>query len=190
MGKALVLRASQSDLTGRIAGNAYRVFMVPEKYSLMELAELVVTSFDLDFDQPYGFYSQTRDWTQSGECYELFDENDEELRNNFGQNCQDMEIVPINEVFSELEKRMLLIFDYAAEWHFIIDLVDIRKIDSKTKLPVTLETMGESEEPLVGSGLLDNDFDYDLEDDEYLDDFHDDDDYRDFDDYGDVDDYE
>lgn len=190
-GKALVLRVAQSDLFGRTEGKAYRIMMVPEQFSLMELAELVVTSFGLDFNQPYGFYSQTRDWSQSSECYELFDENDEELRNNFGKNCQDMEIIHICDVFTELEKRMLLIYDYTTEWHFIIELEDIRKIEATRTLPDVIESEGESEEPVLTSSLMDADFDFeDEENDDYLDESSDHEDYRDFDDFGDYDDYE
>jgi hypothetical protein len=64
--KTLIFRAS-------LAPNAYRAFEIADTSSLYALAQVIVRSFDFDFDHAFGFYSKLKgNIYDSPVRYELF----------------------------------------------------------------------------------------------------------------------
>ncbi len=51
--ETLIFRAS-------LAPNVYRAFEIADTSSLYELAQVIVRSFDFDFDHAFGFYSKLK----------------------------------------------------------------------------------------------------------------------------------
>lgn len=48
------------------------------------------------------------------------------------------------EIYIEGQKRMLFLLDYGDEWHFIVNLKEIRPPEGATKHPRVLESCGET----------------------------------------------
>lgn len=143
--KIYAFKAILSDWYGRIRGRPYRVLAVPAEFSLYDLAELIVDSFDFDLDHAFGFYENVKSWPDSRECYELF--KDLEREEGFGlepTHCASVKRTRLDKVFTEDRKRWLFLFDYGDEWHFIVDLKGIKPPEEGLSYPRLLESFGEA----------------------------------------------
>ncbi len=76
--KVYLLKVILSDWYGKVRGRPFRVFAIPEGFTLHSLAEAIVEGFDFDFDHAFGFYDNIERWTDSVEGYELFADIGEE----------------------------------------------------------------------------------------------------------------
>jgi len=138
-GKSVYLmKAVLSDLYGRAKGQPFRVLAVPEDYTLYGLAEAIIESFDFNFDHPFGFYDNIKKWTQSEEGYELFADIGEESE------FKGVKKTKVNSVFNQIGKRMLFLFDYGDEWHFIVELKGIELPEERRRYPFIVESFGEA----------------------------------------------
>jgi len=61
----------------------------------------------------------------------------------------------VGEVFDIVGKRMLFLYDYGDEWHFILQLKRVVTYDDNTEYPALVESVGEA--PLQYE-LLEGDF--------------------------------
>ncbi|MCD6478598.1 MAG: hypothetical protein J7L44_01795 [Candidatus Diapherotrites archaeon] len=131
-----LIKATMSDWYGRTRGMPYRVLAVPEGFTLYNLAEAILDSFDFYFDHAFGFYDNIKSWVESTEGYELFADTAE------GSEFKSVKRTEINEVFDKIKKKMLFLFDYGEEWHFIVELKGIESPKGNAKYPLVVESVG------------------------------------------------
>ena len=134
----LVIKAILSDRYGKVRGQPSRVLAIPEYFTLYSLAETIVDSFGFDFDHPFGFYDNIKRWSHSDEGYELFADIGE------GSKFKGVKITRVNKVFDEIGKKMLFLFDYGDEWHFIVELKGIEPQSENAKYPFVVESVGDA----------------------------------------------
>jgi hypothetical protein len=141
--KIYLIKVIQSDWNGRVRGQPYRILALPEELSLYRLAEAIVAAFDFDFDHAFGFYDNIRSWIDSEECYELFKDMPEEIIIEPSR-CRSVKKTKIRDVFFEVKKRMLFLYDYGDEWHFIIEFKGIEPQKENEKYPSIVKSVGEA----------------------------------------------
>lgn len=133
-----LVKATLSDWSGNVRGHPHRIIAIPEESTLYRLAEAVVDSFGFDFDHAFGFYSNIRQWTKSEEGYELFADIGEESKSG------GVERTKVGKVFDEIKKKMLFLFDYGDEWHFIVELKRVEPQSENVKYPFVVESVGDA----------------------------------------------
>jgi hypothetical protein len=136
--KICLMKAISTDRSGNVQGHPYRVIAVPEGFTLYRLAEAIVDSFGFYFDHPFGFYDNIRQWTKSKDGYELFADIGEESE------FKGVERTKVGKVFHEIKKKMLFLFDYGDEWHFIVKLEGIESLREIAKYPLVVESVGDA----------------------------------------------
>ena len=109
-----IVRARLNDLEPINGRKPFAVFAVDSDQSLSHLAATILLNFGFEMDHCYGFYSDTRYYTRSAEKYELF----ADIGEAEGPGVQH---VSIKQVFSP-GRRMLFLFDYTHQWHFVVRL--------------------------------------------------------------------
>jgi hypothetical protein len=88
----------------------------------------------------FGFYDNAERWTDSEEVYEFsFEESDVFPGVNPARNVKK---VRISEVFDEIGKEMLFLYDYGDEWHFLVELTEKKFRKEDEKYPAVLEREG------------------------------------------------
>jgi len=133
-----LIKATLSDWEGKVEGKPFRVLAIPENFTLYKLAETIVDSFNFYFDHPFGFYDNIKKWNQSDEGYELFADMGEESE------FKGVKKTKVNSVFNQIGKKMLFLFDYGDQWHFIIELKGIELAREEVRYPFILESVGEA----------------------------------------------
>jgi hypothetical protein len=133
-----LIKATLSDWQGKVEGKPFRVLAIPENFTLYKLAETIVDSFNFYFDHPFGFYDNIKKWNQSDEGYELFADMGEESE------FKGVKKTKVNSVFNQIGKKMLFLFDYGDQWHFIIELKGIELAREEVRYPFILESVGEA----------------------------------------------
>ena len=136
--KIYLIKVTLSDWYGHVRGMPYRVLAVPEEFTLYDLAEAIVDSFGFDFDHAFGFYNNIKRWTESTEGYELFADIGEESK------FRGVKRTKINQVFNKIKKKMLFLFDYGDEWHFIVELKGIKPPEENVEYPLVVKSVGEA----------------------------------------------
>lgn len=131
-----LIKVTMSDWYGRIRGMPYRLLAVPEGFTLYNLAEAILDSFGFYFDHAFGFYDNIKSWVESAEGYELFADMAE------GSEFKSVKRTEINEVFNKIKKKMLFLFDYGEEWHFIVELKGIESPKGNANYPLVVESVG------------------------------------------------
>ena len=144
--KIYLIKATLSDWLSRVGGQPYRVLAIPEGLTLYNLAEAIVDSFDFNFDHCFGFYDNIKRWTESYEGYELFADIGEESE------FKGVERTKVKEVFDKIEKKMLFLFDYGDNWHFIVELTGFESPKEGGKYPFVLESV-EDAPPQYGESV-------------------------------------
>jgi hypothetical protein len=141
-----LIKAVLSDWYGRVRGRPYRILAVPEGFTLYDLAEAAVDAFDFCLDHAFGFYDHVRSWVDSEECYELFKDLEEEgtLTPDPYSTGKSVKRTGLSEVFNNVGKRMLFLFDYGDEWRFILELKGIEPAKKDAKYPLTVKSVGEA----------------------------------------------
>ena len=128
-----------SDWYGRVRGMPYRILAIPEGFTLSALAGSIIDAFDFDFDHAFGFYDNIKSWTDSVERYESSTGIIEEL-----QDSRNAGRTKVNEVFDEPKKKLLFLYDYGDEWHFVVQLKETRASEKDTKYPQIVESVGKA----------------------------------------------
>jgi len=136
--KILLIKVTLRDEFGRAKGSPSRTLAIPEEFTLHDLAEAIVESFDFDFDHAFGFYDNTENWIDSEEGYELFSDMGEESK------FKGVKRTKVGKVFNKIGKKMLFLFDYGDEWHFILELKKIEQAKEKIRYPSVVESIGEA----------------------------------------------
>jgi hypothetical protein len=136
--KIYLVKVTLSDWSGNVRGHPYRTIAIPEGSTLYRLAEAIVGSFGFYFDHPFGFYNNITQWTKSEEGYELFADIGEESK------FDGVEKTKVGKVFHETKKKMLFLFDYGDEWHFIVKAKGIEPQSESAKYPLVVESVGDA----------------------------------------------
>ena len=134
--KIYLIKATLSDWYGKVRGQPFRVLEIPGDFTLYSLAEAIVDSFGFYFDHPFGFYDNIKKWPDSNEGYELFADIGEESE------FKCVKRTKISKAFDQIEKKMLFLFDYGDEWHFIVELKGIELSKEGEKYPFVVESIG------------------------------------------------
>ncbi|HID99899.1 MAG TPA: hypothetical protein EYP59_06380 [Thiotrichaceae bacterium] len=133
-----LIRATVSDWEGRVRSYPYREFALRGDQTLDHLASAILDYFDFGHDHLYGFYNNIKSWTSSSEAYNLCIEG-----GNY-ERCTHEIIVA--QVFNYPKKKMLFLFDFGDEWHFVVQLKAIKEGEKDQKYPVLLKSVGEAPE--------------------------------------------
>jgi hypothetical protein len=133
-----IFRISIGSITDPSSGDSpFRIIAVPGGTMLDQLAQLIVGSFDFDFDHAYGFYDNLTRWNHSEEGYEAFADTDDESRHPGVKNT------PVEAAFPAPGKRMLFLYDYGDEWNFMVELTGIENPEEGETYPRLLEAVGD-----------------------------------------------
>ena len=119
----------------------YRIIEIRGNKTLLDLATIILKSYNFDMDHMFGFYSNLKNPYKSDEAYELLDESGFAVNNN----TKDLSKTSIEEVFS-LKKKMLFLFDYGDEWYFLIECKKINDAEHKKRYPRVIEKIGKAPE--------------------------------------------
>ena len=143
-GLVFVIKVTLSDGLARRRGKPFRIIGIQGDATLDVLANAIVACFGFDFDHSFGFYDNIKNWTQSHERYDSFVEDVDEFDGLGGSRAEHVEKVCVGEVFHEPGKKMLFLYDYGDEWHFVVEFLQVETIDKDTEaeLPVLLESSG------------------------------------------------
>ncbi|MCX6641222.1 MAG: hypothetical protein NTW14_12225 [bacterium] len=133
-----LLKVTLTDYNGRTKGNPYRVIAMLEPESLYQLAEIIVESFNFDFDHAFGFYDDLTNPYQAKEGYELFADLHEESKYRCTRSAN------FARVFDDPGKNMLFLFDYGDEWRFQVELQNIQAAKRGARYPQIIESVGEA----------------------------------------------
>lgn len=136
--RILYIRATLSDLYEKASGKPHRTLAVPETSMLYSLASAIIESFDFDFDHAFGFYNNVKKWTDSTEGYELFADVGEESK------FKGVRQAKANQIFYDIGKKWLFLFDYGDDWHFIIELERIEQAENDKRYPLVIESVGDA----------------------------------------------
>lgn len=137
-----IFKVTLHDRLGRAKGTPHRILAIPTRFTLYELAKEIVHAFDFYFDHCFGFFDNVGSWTKSKECYELFRDLEKE-QGLEPTRCQSVKKTKVGQVFTKVGKKMLFLFDYGDEWHFIVELKGIESPQRNTHHPLILESQGE-----------------------------------------------
>lgn len=111
-------------------------------FTLYELAEEIVNAFDFDLDHRFGFFDNLKSWTESKECYELFKDMEEEGLEE--TRCKSVKKTKVDRVFRNIGKKVLFLFDYGDEWHFIVELKGMESPRRGAEYSLILESVGKA----------------------------------------------
>jgi len=136
--KIYLIKATLTDWYGHVERMPYRILAIPEGFTLYNLAEVIVDSFDFYFDHAFGFYNNIKRWRESTEGYELFADMGEKSK------FKGVKRTKINKVFDKIKKKMLFLFDYGDEWYFIVELKGIESLEEDAKYPLVVESVGKA----------------------------------------------
>jgi len=139
-GMVKIFKITVSDRSAKIQGNPYRLLAVPSNYSLYKFANVIIDSFDFDFDHCFGFFDNLKNIFDSIEGYELFADIGEET------DFKSVKKNKIEKVFESPKKKMCFIFDYGDDWRFITEFIKDEQVEDLNKFPKILETFGKSPE--------------------------------------------
>ena len=120
-----------------------REIEVLESDNLYKLAEVIVKSYDFDFDHAFGFFSTiSEQWYRSEKKYELFADMEDIEPTGVGS----VKNTKISEVWNGVGDKMLFLFDYGDTWLFVVELIGFGKKEAKKKYPRVVKKVGLSPE--------------------------------------------
>lgn len=121
----------------------HRIFAIKRKNTLYKLAKTIIKSFNFDPEHSFGFYDNINDWTGSEERYELL--SDMYVNEYSGSRINSVKKVNLHEVFNDNPgKKMLFLYDFGDEWHFIVELLGIDMPVPNQKYPLIIESIGKA----------------------------------------------
>lgn len=142
--QAQSFKVTLSDRNGTVRGRPFRSIAIAAEDSLYDLAEVSIEAFDFDLDHAFGFYDNIKNWTRSEKGYELFADIGEKMK------FPGVKGAIINKVFHTPKQKMLLLFDYGDEWHFIVQYLGETDVKPGQKLPLVVESNGDAPDQYGG----------------------------------------
>ncbi|MBU1991655.1 plasmid pRiA4b ORF-3 family protein, partial [Patescibacteria group bacterium] len=121
-----------------------REIEILENSSLYKLAKTIIKSYNFDFDHCFGFFNKIADnYFDSKKKYELFTDLIEEgMEDIEPTGAGNVKKTKINEVWQNINDKMIFLFDYGDNWKFIVKLVIVNKKDAKKKYPRIIKRIG------------------------------------------------
>lgn len=147
-----ILRATVMNRYGEAGGNPYRTITIEETSALYTLAQIILQAFHFDSDHLFGFYDNVYNWTNSHEQYDFYWEEVPPPCPKSHRSIFDIEFkesgsvmqVRVNNVFCEIGKRMLFLYDYGDEWHFVIEFEGKRTPKKGKEYPAVIKRKGKA----------------------------------------------
>ncbi len=130
----LIFRATLKEGMGNTYNDPSRIIAIHNSGTLYKLAEAIIDSFDFDFDHAFGFYNNLKNYFKSEEGYELFADIGEESE------FSGVEKTKIRDVFDQKNKKLMLVYDYGDEWHFIVEVTGEENDDGSNNYPRVVES--------------------------------------------------
>ena len=118
-----------------------RKIEIPENVSLYKLAKAIVSAYNFNFDHCFGFFSKIDAWKyfDSPRKYELFTDLIEEGEPLEPTGAGSVKKTKISEVWQSIGDKMMFLFDYGDNWHFLVELINFGKKELKQKYPRILK---------------------------------------------------
>ena len=114
----------------------FREIEIAATASLYKFAEAINDAFGFDFDHCFGFYDKlTGSYFKSKIAYELFADMGENNTLSVKKNS-------VLTAFPGDKAKMLFVFDYGDEWHFIIERIGSGKKAPGVKYPRVTKSVG------------------------------------------------
>jgi len=111
--------------------------------SLYNFAKAITKAFGFYFDHCFGFYDNIERYCNSKASFELFADIGEEP---LSPTTKSVKKTKIGQVFQAVGDRILFLFDYGDDWHFIVELKEIEPAMGKGRKAEVLESIGEAPE--------------------------------------------
>lgn len=118
----------------------YRIIEIRENKTLLDLATIILKSYNFEMDHLFGFYNNLKNPYQSDEAYELINEDFP-----VNEHTKELKETLINEVFY-LNRKMLFLFDYGDEWIFLTECIKITDPEAKGRYPRIIKKLGKAPE--------------------------------------------
>lgn len=120
---------------------ASRKLQIKADTSLHDLAYVICRAFDFDFDHAFGFYSETksRRYHASKLKFELFAD--------MGDGSEDARPVSSStalDAFPKVGAKMLYLFDYGDEWHFLVTREKDATLEPGARTPRIVASRGKA----------------------------------------------
>lgn len=127
------LKVIYTDAGNKTEGMPYRIIQFHKDTNLLQLAHYILKSFSFKLSEPFGFYSDIKNWDRSEHVFELFEEDPKKntLKNTF-----------IDEFF-DIQKQFLMVYDYLEENRFLITY-EKQVPERSVEYPELIESRGES----------------------------------------------
>ena len=121
-----------------------RMIEIPENANLYKLAEAIVGAYNFNFDHCFGFFSEINGnrYFDSERKYELFTDLIEEGESLEPTGAGSVKKTKISEVWQNIGDKMMFLFDYGDNWHFLIELINFGEKRLKQKYPRILKKIG------------------------------------------------
>ncbi|CAM4446989.1 calcium-binding protein [Paenibacillus typhae] len=148
-----LFKITLSDRSGGVRGRPSRTIAIAAGASLYNLAEATIEAFDFDLDHAFGFYDNIKNWARSEEGYESIADIGHE------DQFPGVEKVKISKVFRTPKQKMLLLFDYGVEWHFIVQYLGDAEVKQGQELPCVITSNGEAPDQYGDFGHFDEEED-------------------------------
>jgi hypothetical protein len=161
--RLFLFKVVQSNHSVKVRGFPYRVIAVPETFTLYELAMEILARFEFECDHAFGFYNNIVRYGQSNEGYELF--SDDEMGSD--SDFPGVKETPVTTVFTTIGKKMLFLFDYGDEWHFIVKLIGIKPANDGELCAVCVKSIGKARHQYEGQAEIEMMARIDEDDEEY-----------------------
>ena len=118
-----------------------REIEIPNNISLYKLAEAIVDAYNFNFDHCFGFFSKISEdrYFDSEKKYELFTDLIEEGEPLEPTGAGSVKKTKISEVWQSIGDKMMFLFDYGDNWHFLVELINFGKKELKQKYPRILK---------------------------------------------------
>lgn len=121
-----------------------REIEIPANTSLYKLAEAIVKAYNFNFDHCFGFFSNITGarYFDSEKKYELFTDLIEEGEDLEPTGAGNVKKTKVSEVWQNIGDKMMFLFDYGDNWHFVVELTGFSKGKPKQKYPHILKKVG------------------------------------------------
>jgi len=112
--------------------------------NLYKLAEVIIKSYDFDFDHCFGFFNKIAEsnYFKSEKKYELFTDLIEEGEELEPTGAESVKKTKVKEVWQDIGDKMLFLFDYGDNWQFIVKLIKFGEKKTNQKYPKVLTKTG------------------------------------------------
>ena len=124
-----------------------RTIAIRGKSTLYTFAMAILRAFSFDADHLFGFYNNLKNWTKSGEEYTYNTENwaSDVIRSmKDSRRSISVKKAKIKDVFTRKGKKMLFLYDFGDEWHFIVEFIEKKPCKGGKRYPAVIERKGEA----------------------------------------------